>query len=463
MTGISRRTTVAMTDEVWASLRGSLDEAKETAWTMRGSLVENEVGESTIFIKSAKSINDEAYDVREPLRLSIKTSGWVPELSATMESNEILVFAHSHPMSSSVHSEHDIEVDSQIYQTALNRGDNPRYASIVIGGSRDTAQFCGRVVNRAGEWRKINRLRVAGSSLVIINDAREEMNNTSEVFDRQVRAFGEEGQRALSQVHIGVVGCGGTGSSVVEQLIRLGVGRLTVIDSDYVEASNVTRLYGTGIANIGSAKVEVMENLASTIGLGTQVKAIEGRITEKHAAQALSQCDVVFGCTDDNAGRIILARIPQAHNLLLIDCGVVIDSREGRINEIIGRISVVGPRMPCLVCMREVDQIRADAELLSPDEYKRLAHEGYVPNLETRDPSVLAFTTATASMAINEMLGRLFGYVDAKQNRILIRYADRSVSRQYRDFVGSHRCQNDSFLGAGTKEPYLQWGWPDAS
>src|ERR1019366_462501 len=64
------------------------------------------------------------------------------------------------------------------------------------------------------------------------------------VFDRNVRAFGGPVQTALGQLTVGIVGCGGTGSAVAEQLVRLGVRRFILVDPDKLSASNVTRVYG---------------------------------------------------------------------------------------------------------------------------------------------------------------------------------------------------------------------------
>src|SRR5580704_4749734 len=61
-------------------------------------------------------------------------------------------------------------------------------------------------------------------------------------FDRQVRALGVEGQRRLSALRVGVVGLGGTGSQVVQQLSHLGVRKLILVDADRVEDTNLPRL-----------------------------------------------------------------------------------------------------------------------------------------------------------------------------------------------------------------------------
>lgn len=55
-----------------------------------------------------------------------------------------------------------------------------------------------------------------------------------------------------------VIGCGGTGSSVAEQLVRLGVRYLTMIDPDHVSQSNLTRVYGSTASDVGRPKCQVL-------------------------------------------------------------------------------------------------------------------------------------------------------------------------------------------------------------
>lgn len=63
-------------------------------------------------------------------------------------------------------------------------------------------------------------------------------------YDRQVRAFGPEGQAVLERMSVAIVGLGGTGSIVAQQLAHLGGGRLLLIDHDEFDMSNLNRLQG---------------------------------------------------------------------------------------------------------------------------------------------------------------------------------------------------------------------------
>src|SRR5207244_4164085 len=86
--------------------------------------------------------------------------------------------------------------------------------------------------------------------------------NPNALYDRQVRAFGGGVQGILSNLRVGVVGVGGTGSAVAEQLIRLGTGKLYVFDGDRLDDSNLTRVYESGSDQIGLKKVRIVEQSA---------------------------------------------------------------------------------------------------------------------------------------------------------------------------------------------------------
>lgn len=185
-----------------------------------------------------------------------------------------------------------------------------------------------------------------------------------------------------------------------------------------------------------------------------------GASLDRSVVDQLVHCDVVFGCTDDNAGRIVLTRLPQPLLQLLIDCGVVIDSRGGEVFHIFGRVSIVTPTSACLVCMDDINLDRARAEMMTDDEREHCAQGALCARFETRDPAVITFTTIAASFAVNEMLSRALRYCDPEPaNRVLIRIGSRAISKTRRDPRGRHRCGNRALVGSGMQEPFLDYGW----
>ena len=137
-------------------------------------------------------------------------------------------------------------------------------------------------------------------------------------------------------MRVGVVGCGGTGSAVLEQLARLGVGSLTFVDHDVVTPTNITRIHGSTIADVDRPKVEMMRDHLADIGLGTELNPVEGNVTRREVMEQLRGCDVVFGYTDDDGGRAVLSRLAYWYLLPVIDMGVIIKSHEALVSGIFG-------------------------------------------------------------------------------------------------------------------------------
>ena len=98
-------------------------------------------------------------------------------------------------------------------------------------------------------------------------------------FDRQSLALGDAGQRILRGLNVAVVGLGGTGSVAFVQLAHLGVGRITVIDGDRVEDSNVSRIIGATTQDAGTTKkVGLAARYAESLGLGTHVEVMRAHL-----------------------------------------------------------------------------------------------------------------------------------------------------------------------------------------
>ena len=138
-----------------------------------------------------------------------------------------------------------------------------------------------------------------------------------------------------------MVGLGGTGSCVVEQLARLGIGHLTLVDGQQFEPSNVNRVYGSRRIDGGLPKTKIAERLIADIGLGTKVTLIDRPITFQSALMQLRTCDILFGCTDDEWGRSLLTRFAIYYYIPVLDMGVRINSDKGAIRSINGRRSSI--------------------------------------------------------------------------------------------------------------------------
>ena len=238
---------------------------------------------------------------------------------------------------------------------------------------------------------------------------------------------------------------------------------MTLIEPDVVSETNLTRLYGSGVSDIGQPKVDVVADHLRRIAPDLRCEPIRAMLTVESAARKLLPCDVIFGCTDDNAGRLVLSRIATYFLTPVIDCGVLLSSNgSGDLTGIDGRITILTPGQACLVCRGRIDLARASTELLTPEERRQREDEGYAPALGRVEPAVITFTTAVAAAAVNELLERFIGYgADPRPSEILLRFHDREISGNVALPRERHYCHPAAGkLGLGLTQPFLEQAWP---
>lgn len=371
------------------------------------------------------------------------------------------VFIHSHPCGPAGHSPQDDTTEVSLFRTAYTRiAGQAIHASIVSSGI-DQPQ--GRVWHPDGSTSSIDVIRVIGNRFRFIH--RIQLNNGStDIFDRQVRAFGTEVQQILAALHIGIVGNGGTGSAVAEQLIRLGAGRLYLFEGQTLDASNVTRVYGSRLSDVDQLKGRIIERLAMEVGFGTEVTVFPKHITDSETAKALRDCDVIFGCTDDEWGRSILSKLAIDYYIPVLDMGVKIDSKEGTIVSVQGRVTTLLPSTACLSCRGRItaEGVRAQViESCNPEQAKELRRQQYAPELQGNAPAVIAFTSAVASTAIAELLHRLTGFMGAdRTSSEVIHFFDQSRMRtNHLTPAPDCYCGDKERWGLGDQQPFLGMLW----
>lgn len=406
---------------------------------------------------------DDAYEVRTDRQLQIASHGYVPALADAEADGAVPIWFHTHPGDgSSPHpSEHDDRVDSLLAEVFRIRAGTELYGTLVIAHKEGHLTFTGRLETEHAV-RAIDRLWQVGDRwrMTFNHDRGDEA--PAAIFDRNLRAFGGDVQRTLGTLAITVVGAGGTGSAVAEQLVRLGVRRLRLLDPDHLSLSNVTRVYGSTPDDIGRPKVDVLSDHLRSIAPDLAVETCQGAVTEHDLALTVADSDVVFGCTDDNAGRLVLSRLSSYMLCPVIDCGVLLTSSpNGELLGIDGRVTIMSPGSACLVCRNRIDTKRAAAELMTSEEHERLAGEGYAPALAGVEPAVVTFTTHVAAAAVTELLERLTGFGPTPvPSELLLRLHDREISTNIQLPNARHYCHPDTGkLGLGLGEPLWEQTW----
>lgn len=176
-------------------------------------------------------------------------------------------------------------------------------------------------------------------------------------YARQIilKEIGGAGQVALTRAHVVVIGAGGIGSPAVQYLAGAGIGRLTVIDDDRVDLSNLQRQTIYTLADIGAPKVAAMQAAVARLNPGITVTPVAARIDAGNAAALIAGADVVIDGCDNFATRLAVADAALAARIPLVSAAV------GQFD---GQLAVFrgwDAALPCYRCFVGGDPARDEA------------------------------------------------------------------------------------------------------
>ena len=155
--------------------------------------------------------------------------------------------------------------------------------------------------------------------------------------------IGGAGQVALGKAHVVLIGCGGIGSPALQYLAGAGIGRLTLVDGDTVDATNLQRQTVFTPVDIGRSKAEVAAEWAARFDPALEVRAIVARIGADNAARMLDGATVVLDGCDNFATRLIVSDACVAAGVPLTSAAI------GRFQ---GQIANFAGHLPDQACYR---------------------------------------------------------------------------------------------------------------
>jgi molybdopterin/thiamine biosynthesis adenylyltransferase len=342
---------------------------------------------------------ENAYIRRTPVSAELRPDYLAPIVKAARLAGQGLVFVHTHPDATLAPAFSQVD---DVGEEALRRfaeyriPDIPHLALLVSpNGSR---------CRRLGRGEPVPVVEVS-SIMRTVSSTQATVEDAHERFDRQVRAFGRAGQAAISRLHVAIVGLGGTGSVIAQQLALLGVRRITLVDPDLVDETSLNRLVGASARDISLPKVTVAERaLLKTFDM--EVTPIQADVTEDRVARRLLDADVIFCCTDGHASRAILNQLAYQYFIPVIDMGVVIAGRGGVVTHISGRAQMLSPGLPCLLCARLLDPGAIRREMMSPEQRHA---DPYFSGTAEPQPAVISLNSTVASLAVTMFLGAVTG------------------------------------------------------
>lgn len=280
-------------------------------------------------------------------------------------------------------------------------------------------------------------------------------------FDRHMALFGEEGQKKLAASRVAVVGVGGLGTHVVQQLTLLGVGGLALIDSQELDHTNRNR-YVTARHDDpcpGTLKVDIGERTAKLIDPGIQVTKVADSLVSDDGFAAVTAADYVFGCLDSEGARLVLNELCAAYERPYFD--LASDVIPGDPSAYGGRVCVAWDGDGCIVCYGLVDLAEAQTDLANPDARRdRDALYGVDrAALGRSGPSVVSINGVVASLGVTEFMLAVTGVRPSKRVITYYGHMGRLTSPAGPPDPDCHYCKNVRGRGAAADvHRYLREG-----
>lgn len=261
------------------------------------------------------------------------------------------------------------------------------------------------------------------------------------IYDRQAKIFGEVGQDILRRAKIGIIGLGGAGSLLAENLGRLGVGNFVLADSDRAEPTNHPRL--TGASRLDTMALPIIDRLprwAQRVALSfakpkvllarrnilranphAHVRPLFGDFLHPEVAQEFIDCDYLFLAADTMRARLLFNAIVHQYLIPGVQVGakIHVDQSIGAVLDAYSVVRPVTPKSGCLLCNSLINSAKLQEESISQGEREA---QKYINEPGVIAPSVITMNAVAVAQAANDFLFYITGLRDPNCTNAYLRF-----------------------------------------
>ena len=352
-----------------------------------------------LLVREVQFAVDDDYIRRGPLEAELKPEFVARVTKRARRDGCALVFVHSHPgIAAPCFSMEDSRGEQHLAAFLAHRHPDFAHAALVVSVG-------GMQARRLGTSDGIRVIGI-GTAREVLFDPMHVESSTSEVFDRQVRAFGPAGQRSLQSLRVAIVGLGGMGSLVAQQLAHLGVRDFILVDPDTLEPTNLNRVTNATPDDVGRPKVEIAARYIRTVATAATVACVQGDVTRVNIARELLNADIICGCTDSHGSRAVLQQVAYQYLIPCIDMGTTITVANGKITHIYGRVQLLAPGHACLTCSNLLNASEVRHDMMTPFERQS---DPYIQGAREPAPAVMSLNGTVGSLAVTMLLSVICG------------------------------------------------------
>ncbi|HEX8622874.1 MAG TPA: ThiF family adenylyltransferase [Allosphingosinicella sp.] len=362
---------------------------------------------------------------------------------------DTLIDVHTHPFSvdgvrfSSIDDRDEIE-----FLSFINKNfDDIHYASVVFSQEDYEARYWDQVSGKATWFPLIIRTPTFPESIKASTGEDEQPRNQEDGFsDRTALALGRAAfESILASNSILVVGMGGLGSVIAENLVHMGFPKIILVDDDIVEESNLNRIVGAywEDAQLGTSKVDAVARHLRAIRPDVEIISHQRKIEDVDVDAEIASVAWIVAATDNHSSRFYSQQLAFRFFIPLISAGVSITVKDDRIADYSGEVIVVRPGDKlCLVCLgrvnptkiaaeraTEIDQGQPsrDSDAVRPD-LERL--RSYVEGAEVAEPAVKTLNSVVGALAVEQLINQ---YTRRVRHEPILVYEINRVASVYAD------------------------------
>jgi len=347
-----------------------------------------------VLLPSHDSFERQGHDYLRP------TSKWISAvISAAVATGTGVAFIHSHP-----DEHHPAALSALDVETSITWGKTlgaiipGPFASVVWS----PAGMAGVILDEICEPVAIDSFESYGERSIELLNVDRFTSQDSDLDDRQARALTVLGNRRLRNMRLAIVGVGGTGSPLAEQLVRSGISEVVLVDPDRLDdPSNVRRVVGSTTQDLGAQKVSIVGRHLRSIGFSTDIVEIGQDVRYEHVIRRVLDCDLIISTTDTQSSRALINQVAYQYWIPTIDVGLRVGTTSaGQISGMPVEVRTLLPATGCLWCRKYVLSSQAIYEENLPSaEQRALQDEGYVQGVRGPQPSLTPLNSFAASVA----------------------------------------------------------------
>ncbi len=330
---------------------------------------------------------------------------------------------HSHPFAQARVAFSAIDLSSfKADQEVFRKAFGVELVALVF--NREASAFDGLVIEPDGS-HPIDQLQIMGSTFHRLRRSGAEepalraIPVEAQELYRRMRLIPSWDYGRCADVNITLVGLGGLGSTILQQLTLLGIGErgvTTLIDGDIIEPSNRSRIPYAVPQDDGVPKVTIGARYVETMRPGRRVRPLILSVFDEEAQSAIAESDLVIGAVDSELARLALNHLAHAFCVPYFDggAGILVQAVDGEpVVHSGGQVRLVVPGMtPGLCCNLGIDRAEVDRELMEQllrqdaKERATLERSGYIRGLgpQAEQPSVAHLNFLVAGGLTTELV-----------------------------------------------------------